>query len=270
MVPVGGTPERVARILTDQFFKELPPDAAAKAKKLGLTVPQVITLASLIEREAQADDERPLMAGVYYNRLHAGMPLEVDATIEYVFPEHHTVITRRDLAIDSPYNTYRHVGLPPTPIANPGKASIDAAFAPQASAYLFYVYKGNGHHAFAQNARRAQRQRRTVPALRRSIIDNSNGAGEGAEDEEASGPLELRDVLVIETNDGQSLEFEVVGLVEDDENNAYAVCYSEGADEFVVTDNVGTLLDDDELAQEILDDFFVLAEEGAPETEPGK
>jgi hypothetical protein len=78
-------------------------------------------------------------------------------------------------------------------------------------------------------------------------------------------------VLVIETNDGQSLEFEVVGLVEDDENNAYAVCYSEGADEFVVTDNVGSLLDDDELAQEILDDFFVLAEEGAPpEKEPEK
>jgi hypothetical protein len=71
-------------------------------------------------------------------------------------------------------------------------------------------------------------------------------------------------VLVIETNDGQSLEFEVVGLVEDDENNAYAVCYSENADEFVVTDDAGTLLDDDELAQEILDDFFVLAEEGAP------
>ncbi len=72
-------------------------------------------------------------------------------------------------------------------------------------------------------------------------------------------------MLVIETNDGQSLEFEVVGLVEDDENNAYAVCYSEKADEFVVTDNAGTLLDDDELAQEILDDFFVLAEEAKPE-----
>jgi len=149
LVPVGATPERVARILTDQFFRELPPDAVAKAHALGLTVPQVITLASLIEREAQADDERALMAGVYYNRLHAGMPLEVDATIEYVFPEHHTVITRRDLAIDSPYNTYLHTGLPPTPIANPGKASIDAAFAPVASHYLYYVYKGNGHHAFA-------------------------------------------------------------------------------------------------------------------------
>jgi UPF0755 protein len=150
LIPVGAGPERIARIMTDEFFRRLPANAASKARALGLDVPQVITIASLIEREAQADDERPLMAGVYYNRLHAGMPLEVDATIEYVFPEHHTVITRRDLEIDSPYNTYRHTGLPPTPIANPGQASIDAAFAPVHSQYLFYVYKGNGHHAFAK------------------------------------------------------------------------------------------------------------------------
>ena len=71
--------------------------------------------------------------------------------------------------------------------------------------------------------------------------------------------------MVIESTDGTTLEFEVVGLVEDDENNAYAVCYSEKADEFVVTDQAGTLLDDDDLAQEILDDFFVLAEESTPE-----
>jgi len=72
-------------------------------------------------------------------------------------------------------------------------------------------------------------------------------------------------LLVIETNEGAQLEFEVVGLVEDDENNTFAVCYSEKADEFVVTDAKGTLLDNDELAQEILDDFFVLAEESSPE-----
>ena len=73
-------------------------------------------------------------------------------------------------------------------------------------------------------------------------------------------------MLVIETTDGARMDFEVVGLVEDDENNAFAVCYSEKADEFVVTDAKGTLLDNDELAQEILDDFFVLAEESGPET----
>jgi hypothetical protein len=75
------------------------------------------------------------------------------------------------------------------------------------------------------------------------------------------GKVELRDVLVVETSEGQRLEFEVVGLVEDDEHNGFAVCYCESADEFVVTDESGKLLEDEALAQEILDDFFVLAEE---------
>ncbi|MGP6159444.1 MAG: hypothetical protein ACLPYS_18375 [Vulcanimicrobiaceae bacterium] len=99
--------------------------------------------------------------------------------------------------------------------------------------------------------------------VRRPIIDAHNGEAKGeAEDE---GKVELRDVLVIETIEGQKYEFEVVGLVEDDEHNAFAVAYSEDADEFVVTDENGRLLEDDELAQEILDDFFVLAEESSPE-----
>jgi UPF0755 protein len=149
LLPLAAPPAVLARILTDQFRGELPPDAAARARTLGLTVPEVITIASLIEREAKVDAERPLMAGVYYNRLRAGMPLQVDATIEYVFPEHHTVITHRDLELASPYNTYRHTGLPPTPIANPGKPSIDAAFHPTPSRYLYYVYRGDGRHAFA-------------------------------------------------------------------------------------------------------------------------
>lgn len=150
LVPTDASPKTVEDIFTAQFRKELPRDAARKARALGLTVPQAVTLASLIEREAKADDERPLMAGVYYNRLRLGMPLEVDASIEYALPEHHDVITYGDLKIDSPYNTYQHQGLPPTPIANPGEASLNAAFNPKPSPYLYYVYKGNGHHAFAR------------------------------------------------------------------------------------------------------------------------
>jgi UPF0755 protein len=150
LIPIDTTPEAVAGQLVDQFREELPLHAAERAKRLGLSIPQVVTLASLIEREAKADDERRLMAGVYYNRLRLGMPLEVDATIEYIFPQHKEVITLADLARDSPYNTYKHVGLPPTPIANPGRASLLAAFDPQPSGYLFYVYKGNGHHAFSR------------------------------------------------------------------------------------------------------------------------
>ncbi len=150
LVPTDASADAVEKLLTDQFALELPPNAAAKAKALHMTVPQVVTVASLIEREAKADSERPLMAGVYYNRLRIGMPLEVDATIEYALPEHKTALSFADLAIDSPYNTYKYSGLPPTPIANPGKASLDAAFNPESSEYLYYVYKGDGHHAFAK------------------------------------------------------------------------------------------------------------------------
>jgi UPF0755 protein len=150
LLPVGAGPAVIARMLTAQFRRELPADAAARARRLGLDVPQVVTLASLVEREAKADDERALMAGVYYNRLRLGMPLEVDATIEYTFAHHKDVITLADLARDSPYNTYKHAGLPPTPIANPGRPSLVAAFEPRPSAYLYYVYKGNGHHAFSR------------------------------------------------------------------------------------------------------------------------
>jgi UPF0755 protein len=150
LIPVDDSPATVAQIFVAQFFRELPPDAAARARALHVTVPQAVTIASLVEREGKVDDERPLIASVIYNRLRRGMPLEVDASLEYAFPTHHDVITTRDLAIGSPYNTYRHTGLPPTPIANPGKPSLDAAFRPATTEYLYYVAKGDGRHAFAR------------------------------------------------------------------------------------------------------------------------
>jgi UPF0755 protein len=150
LVPTIAKPAEIAKIMTDQFRTVLPPDAAARAKRLGYSIPQIVTIASLVEREAKADDERALMAGVYYNRLRLGMPLQVDATLEYTFAHHKDVITYADLARDTPYNTYKHRGLPPTPIANPGRASLYAAFHPQPSKYLYYVYMGNGHSAFSR------------------------------------------------------------------------------------------------------------------------
>lgn len=150
LMPLGASPAAVESIMSAQFRKELPKDAQRKARARGMTIPQIVTLASLIEREAKADDERPLMAGVYYNRLRLGMPLEVDATIEYALPQHQAVITYSDLKLDSPYNTYLHPGLPPTPIANPGRPSLVAALNPRPSQFLYYVYKGHGHHAFAK------------------------------------------------------------------------------------------------------------------------
>ncbi len=150
LVPRDASPDEVAKIMTSAFFSHLPSDAPRLARKLGYTIPQIVTIASLVEREAKVDSERPLMAGVYYNRLRLHMPLQVDATIEYTFPHHKDVITFQDLKSDSPYNTYKYAGLPPTPIANPGVPSLEAAFHPQKSQYLYYVYMGNGRSAFAR------------------------------------------------------------------------------------------------------------------------
>jgi UPF0755 protein len=150
LVPLAATPAQVTHMLTDQFAKELPPDAAARARALHVSVAQAVTVASLVEREAQIEPDRPLIAGVIYNRLRLGMPLQVDATIEYALPQHKSVLSLRDLKVDSPYNTYQHTGLPPTPIANPGLPSLLAALHPAKTDDLYYVYCGNGHHVFAK------------------------------------------------------------------------------------------------------------------------
>jgi len=159
-IPRDASPASVAAMMTRQFVRELPRDYRKAAQRLRFSVPQIVTIASLIEREAKVDRERPLMAGVYYNRLRRGMPLQVDATIEYALPQHKSALSYGDLAIDSPYNTYVHAGLPPTPIANPGKASPDAAFHPRKTDFLYYVYMGDGRHKFSKTLEEQQRAER--------------------------------------------------------------------------------------------------------------
>ena len=149
-MPLGASPREVEGEFTGEFLRELPADAAQRARRLKVTVPQAVTVASLVEREAKADVDRPAIAGVIYNRLRLGMPLEVDATIEYALPEHKTELSFGDLKIDSPYNSYTHAGLPPTPIANPGGPSLQAALHPANNDFLYYVYCGKGRHVFAR------------------------------------------------------------------------------------------------------------------------
>lgn len=149
LVPVGAPPSEVEQQFEQAFSAALPRDAGQRARALHLTVPQVVTVASLVEREAKAERDRPMIAGVIYHRLRLGMPLEIDATIEYALPRHKTALSGSDLAIQSSYNTYLHAGLPPTPIANPGNASLEAAFHPAATKALYYVYCGGGRHVFA-------------------------------------------------------------------------------------------------------------------------
>jgi UPF0755 protein len=111
---------------------------------------QIITIASMIEREAKLDEERPLVAQVIYNRLAKNMRLQIDATVLYALPPGKTKLTSDDLKVKSPYNTYENGGLPPGPIAAPGKKSIQAALDPTAGTFLYYVViDKEGHHAFA-------------------------------------------------------------------------------------------------------------------------
>lgn len=109
-----------------------------------------VIIASIIEREYVHKEELPLMASVYYNRLKKGMKLQADPTIQYILKQPKKKLTFRDLEIDSPYNTYKYRGLPPTPIANPGLESLKAAFFPAETEYLFFVRIADGKHHFSK------------------------------------------------------------------------------------------------------------------------
>ena len=134
------------------FKKALTDDVREAAKQGGLTVRQLVTLASLVEKETGAADERPLVAAVYRNRLRSGMGMQADPTVIYALQKagkYHGNLSRENLQFDSPYNTYRYSGLPPGPIAAPGKASLQAAATPAVVDYLYFVSKNDGTHVFA-------------------------------------------------------------------------------------------------------------------------
>ena len=122
-----------------------------RARAANLTDYDVVIIASMIDREAQVPTERPVVAAVIWNRLREGMLLQIDATIQYALGTTKPVLTYDDLKIDSPYNTYKHAGLPPTPISNPGLAALKAAADPSADKYLYYVARndGTGRHYFS-------------------------------------------------------------------------------------------------------------------------
>lgn len=130
----------------------LPPDWRSQMDKLGLDFHKLLTVASLIEREVVVDKERPIVAGVIYNRLKLKMPLQIDATVQYALGETKERLLEKDLQIKSPYNTYLNAGLPPGPISNVGIASVRAALYPEDTKYLYYVTKKDGTqtHLFAE------------------------------------------------------------------------------------------------------------------------
>jgi len=149
----GMPPGEVIEVLFSRFRQIYTAEMARRAAQLGLSRHQVITLASMIEEEARVDDERPLVSAVYHNRLREGMLLQCDPTVIYALGGKQTSLTRDDLQVDSPYNTYRRPGLPPGPISSPGQASILAALYPAQVDYLYFVARGDGSHHFSHTSR---------------------------------------------------------------------------------------------------------------------
>jgi UPF0755 protein len=136
-----------------EFREVFDEDRRRRAAELGLSVRDVITLASLIEEETALPEERPLVSAVFHNRLRIGMKLDCDPTIAYALKLAGRYTGRlflRDLRLESPYNTYLHAGLPPGPISSPGRESLDAALRPAAENYLYFVARGDGSHAFSR------------------------------------------------------------------------------------------------------------------------
>jgi UPF0755 protein len=147
-----GTPARTALTSMVRRFEQVwRPEWTARLDTIGMTRHEVMTLASIVEREAKLPDERPVIAGVYRNRLQSGMRLEADPTVQYAKGIHTNRVLFRDLDVESPYNTYKNTGLPPGPIASPGSASIRAALYPANVPYTFFVAYPDGRHVFTEN-----------------------------------------------------------------------------------------------------------------------
>jgi UPF0755 protein len=145
------------------------------AQQTGLTsrpnsdVPQIVTMASIIEKETAAPEERPLVASVYYNRLAQRIALDADPSVIYgelLAGTYQGSLHHADMAVNSPYNTYRFPGLPPGPIGNPGRSALEAAMHPDSTNFLYFVSDGNGHHRFARNL---EEHNRNVAAYRRAL-----------------------------------------------------------------------------------------------------
>ena len=147
----GMTPEEILARMVARMREKIPPDLLAEARTRGVSLHQTLTLASIIEKEAVESSEMPLISAVFWNRIKKDMPLQADPTVQYAVGKDRKRLTREDLQVDSPYNTYRRQGLPPGPIASPGRAAIQAAVRPARVSYLYFVALDERFHTFSTN-----------------------------------------------------------------------------------------------------------------------
>ena len=141
-------PQMVTRMLEQYLLETQTLDISGAKERMNLTEYELVTVASLIEKEASRPQERPLVASVVYNRMQRGMPLQIDASVHYALDKQGEELSLADLEVDSPYNTYEDAGLPPGPICSPGRESLEAATSPAETDFLYYVLKANGREHF--------------------------------------------------------------------------------------------------------------------------
>lgn len=148
---ISSTEEQIIEKMLAEFEKIYESDLKSKLDEFDFTLNEAVTLASIIEREGKLDSERPMMSGVFHNRLNIGMKLESCATVQYILGERKEHLSTADTQLPSPYNTYIHTGLPPGPIASPGKVSLISAVNPEDVEYLFFRLTGSdGSHTFTK------------------------------------------------------------------------------------------------------------------------
>lgn len=142
---------RIMEMMAENFDRRLTKEMRDRAKEMNLSIYELVTLASLVEKEAYHDEDRPIIAQIFLKRLRLGMPLQADPTVQYLLNEPKEDLLFSDTEIASPYNTYQNVGLPPGPIASPGTASLMAVLHPAATNYLYFVADRNGNNYYATN-----------------------------------------------------------------------------------------------------------------------
>ena len=142
-------PESIIRTFVNRFHEVVTTDLKDRARIMGMNLQEVLTLASVVEKETGLAAERPLVSGVFHNRLRRGIPLQSDPTVIYALESFDGNIRKADLSVNSPYNTYKVRGLPPGPIANPGLAAIHAALYPTQTDFVYFVARNDGSHQFS-------------------------------------------------------------------------------------------------------------------------